>query len=177
MKNVLILLLLLCNIGFVQGQGPSQNPAPVTSAWFAENLEHITLELYYTDPWLLTRAPVSVDDIKKWSDVRVTVDGETLGQHKELIVRLLDTPITTVDEQDSYLDARVYYALCDDTGKALFDVAMWGRRGEIFVNGIPCEEEDVFYNVALEFLPPDTALTLENYLERDGVFEIPRRLN
>ncbi len=141
MKEVLVWLLLLCNLGFgpaEQGNDPdvpAQDPVewqapdpvvvdPTTSAWLKENLEHLTLEIYYMSPWTLTRAPATVKNLKRWCDLHVTVDGETLGQHKELIVQLLDTPVTVVDEKDSYLDARVYYALRDDTGKVRFDVAM-----------------------------------------------------
>lgn len=185
MKSALIWLLLLCNLGFGPAEQvndpnvPAQDPVvwqapssaveePITSEWLEENLEHVTLEIYYMSPWMSTRAPVSVNDLKRWSDVRVTVDAETLSQHKDLLVQMLDTPTAALDEKDSYLDARIYYALCDDTGKVLFDVAMWwwnGENEELLVNGTPCKEEDVFYDVVSTFLPPDAALEFEEHLE------------
>ncbi len=185
MKSALIWLLLLCNLGFgpaeqvndpnipvqdpIEWQAPSSAvEEPITSEWLEENLEHVTLEIYYMSPRMSTRAPVSVNDLKRWSDVHVTVDLETLSQHKDLLAQMLDTPIAALDGKDGGLDTRIYYALCDDTGKVLFDVAMWwwsGENEELLVNGTPCKEEDVFYDVALAFLPPDAASDLEDYLK------------
>lgn len=183
MKEILACLLLLCNLGFAPAEQvndpnvPVQDPVewqapnsvvkePITSAWLEENLEHVTLELYYMDPCYLKRNTWFVDQLKACCDVHVTVDAETLGQHKELLAQMLDTPVMAVDRKDGFIDAYIYFALCDDTGKTLFDVAMWWGWGyEVVVNGVPCEENDVFYDVLLAFLPPDTALEFEEHLE------------
>lgn len=189
MKKLLILILILCNMMASQGREAeglnketrqetdrlTMRTEEVDNAWLEENLEHITLELYYIDPCTLTRNPVTINNIKQSCDMHITADTETVMQQRNLLIQMLNTPITTLDEKDSHLNARIYYALCDDTGKVVFDVAMWGMDGELFINGIPCEEEFVFYDVAIEFLPPDIALAFESYLEGDGAFEIPRR--
>lgn len=181
MKKLLILILILCNMGSSQGrrsEGPNKDTwqetdwltmrtEEVDSAWLEENLEHITLELYYMDPRTLTRSPMTINSIKQSCDIHITADTETVMQQRNLLIQMLNTPITTLDEKDSHLNARIYYALCDDAGKVVFDVAMWGMEDEIFVNGIPCAEEPVFYDVAIEFLPSDIAMELENYLQED----------
>lgn len=193
MKEMLVWLLLLCNLGFgpaEQGNDPdvpAQDPVewqapdpvewqapdpvvvdPTTSAWLKENLEHVTLELHYTDPCILRRNTWGVGQLRRSQscDAHVTADAQTVMEHKDLIVQMLDTPVTVLDGQKSCLDAYIYVALRDDTGKMLFDVAMWGwEDGAVFVNGVPCKEEDVFYDVVLAFLPPDTALEFEEHLE------------
>lgn len=187
MKSALIWLLLLCNLGIgpveqvndpdvpVQDPVEWQAPDPVvidptTSAWLKENLEHVTLEIYYMNPWRSTRAPASIYDLKRWSDLQVTVDGETLVQHKELIAQMLDTP-AKVSNDKAYLDARIYYALRDDTGKVLFDMAMWGWgpgvEDIIFINGIPCAEDSIYYDAIMGFLPANAATEFQIYVEKD----------
>lgn len=186
MKSALIWLLLLCNLGFGPAEQvndpnvPAQDPVvwqapssaveePITSAWLEKNIRHITLDLYYMDPWTLTRDAVNVDRLKTtYYDAHVTVGTDMLFRHKELLGQMLDTPVQALDDK-VYPNARIYYAICDDSGKVLFDVAMWGWGDDnipkIFVNGVPCEEEDVFYDVALAFLPPDAVSDLEECLK------------
>lgn len=171
MKKLLIWILILCGMGVGQRH---ETAVPVerdqiTGAWLEENLEHVTLELYYIDPYVLTRAPVTVEQIKKSCDIHVTVDAENLTPYKDLIVQMVDIPVTALDEEDVYLNARIYYALCDQEGNTLFDVAMWAWGTEedgIFVNGTPCEEESVFYETAQAFLPPDAAAALKSAVDQ-----------
>ncbi len=171
MTKLLIWFLILCGMGVGQRQ---ETAAPVereqiTGAWLEENLEHVTLELYYIDPYALTRAPVTVEQIKKSYDIHITADVEALTPYKDLIVQMVDMPVTALDEKDGFLNARVYYALCDQEDNILFDVAMWvwgTEEGGIFVNGIPCKGESAFYSVAQAFLPSDAAATLKSAVEQ-----------
>ena len=177
MKKAMCLILFILMIALTKPQDNQTVKVQMGEAEIKENLSNVTMELYYLDVYSLTRFPLTVKDlIGNHRALHVMVDSEALDEHKELIFEMLDTPTTVLDDKEDHcLNARVYYALYNDNGETLFNVAMWGTKGELFINGIPCEEEYVFYDVAIAFLPPDVALAFESYLEGDGAFEIPQR--
>lgn len=145
---VLFLLSTICWSGFVRAEKPSEKEDIKSEI----NLKNVTLELYYLDPSVLTRKPLTVDDLVESCDTHVVVEPDTLYENRQTIFEMLDTS-TVPMEGDAYLNARVYYVMKSTNGKTLFEVAMWGENGSIFVNGVKCHAEKVFYDVALKFLP------------------------
>ncbi len=141
-------------------------------AWLRKNAGNVTLEIYYTSPYIATRYPWTEADLMRSGETRhITVDNETVKEHEDFIWQLLDTPAVPVDDPDAvHLDARVYYALCGEGGEALFEVAMWGMEeaDAIFINGAPCTADPIFYIVAMAFLPPDASAEFAQFVERQG---------
>ena len=141
-------------------------------AWLKKNAGNVTLEIYYASPYIATRDPWTKADLMGSGETRhITVDNETIKEHEDFICQMLDTPAVPVDDPDAvHLDARVYYALCGEDGEALFEVAMWGMEeaDAIFINGVPCTADPIFYIVAMAFLPPDAGAEFTKFLEGQG---------
>ncbi len=165
------LIIAICPLFYRAGSGEPPAADGISGAWLKtwlkENAQSVTLELYYRSPYVFTYAPLTVPDLMKSHDVYISVDGASVEEHIDLLCQMLDTPAVPVDGPDEvHLDARVYYALRGKDGVTLFNVAMWGmaKNDSIFINGIPCTAEPIFYDVAMEFLPADAAAELASYL-------------
>ncbi len=167
------LIIAICPLFYRAGPGEPPGADGISGAWLRENAQSVTLELYYLSPYVFTYAPLTVPDLMKNHDVYISADGASVEEHIDLLCQMLDTPAAPIDDPDEvHLNARVYYALRGRDGKTLFQVAMWGmeKNGSIFINGTPCAAEPIFYDVAMEFLPPDAAAELASYLGgEDGV--------
>ncbi len=139
--------------------------------WLRENAGKVTLEIYYASPHIATDYPWSEADLMGSGETRhITVDGETVKEHEDLLWQMLDTSAAPVDDPDAArLDARVYSALRGEGGEALFEVAMWamGETDVIFTNGGPRKADLIFYAVAIEFLPSDAGEELAGFVGGD----------
>lgn len=174
MKRILALLILIA-VGIYQNPSDGKRPVPITGTWLEENLQDVTLEIYFMSPYTLTYAPVTAADLMRSCHLHITVDTEAVKEHKDLICQMLDTPLTSIDNDDEYLNARICCVLCDKNGEAVFEVAMWGVHA-IFVNGVPYVEDPIFYDVIMEFLPEGAATELQIYLEKgfSGLDEVEK---
>ena len=171
MKHTWTALVLSLMVGFCLiscGTETSEEIVPINAAWLEDNLQCVTLELYYIDPDVLTRAPWNITDLIRSCNIHITVRGGEIQKHKDLLCQMFDTPIVPIDNEDGYLNARIYLALYNEEDEAVFEVAMWGKEDVIFVNGIPCTANSVFYDVIMEFLPEDASTELRNYIGRQG---------
>ena len=167
---LLISLLVICPFLVQPGQGGQPAAHAGGGAWLRENAGNVTLELYYLDPHVFTYAPLTVPALMEFHDV-YSVDGAPVEEHLDLLCQMLDTPAVPVDDPDEvHLNARVYYALCGKDGEPLFEVAMWGMEeaDAIFINGVPCTADPIFYIVAMAFLPPDASTEFAQFVERQG---------
>ena len=123
--------------------------------------------IYYVSPFILTRHPLSVDDLINMSSVRkVVINSSSLEEHIDLFKQISNDDLIPIKKK-SYLDARLYYALESKENGKLLDVAMWaGDDKSIFVNGFEVKGNDFFYDVIKPFLPEDAVKELETYLNR-----------
>ena len=62
-----------------------------------------------------------------------------------------------IKKKSSYLDARLYYVFETKKKGKIFDVAIWGIGGGIFINGFEVKDADIFYDVVIPFLPEESA--------------------
>ena len=160
-----VILFLSSCVATSADTGVEKQYEPINGAWLEENLDDVTLELYYMSPNILTRTPLSEDDLMRTNELHITARGGTIWAHKDLISQMLDTSITPVDNPDEvYLNARVYYTLCDKDGKTRFKVAI-GGLDTVFVNGVPCVDDPIFYAVPMEFLPTDIVAEFRAFYE------------
>lgn len=131
-----------------------------------ENLDDLSLTIYYINPLILTLYPLSVDDLINMDNVhKIIIDGSNLEEHIDLLNRISNVDLVPV-EQESRVDARLYYVFETENNRKVFDVSMWGKDNSIFVNGIETEENDIFYDVLETFLPDEITKDLELYLTR-----------
>lgn len=129
-----------------------------------ENINDISLTIYYLDLHMLRFMPVSsVERLMECVDEKVVVSGSDLEQHIDLFRKMSDEVFVPVWMKTSELDLRVYYVLESKKNGKLFDVAMWGNEDSIFVNGIEVEGNKIFCDVIIPFLSEDAAKDLEDF--------------
>ena len=126
-------------------------------------MDSLSLKIYFMSPYTLTPYPYSIDDIiRATSEDEIIIIGSSLKEHIDVLKQLNNDRLVKV-EQESYIDARVYYVFYKGTRK-IFDVAMWGKDNSIFVNGFEIKEDDIFYDIIIPFLPEGAIDRLRDYL-------------
>ena len=114
--------------------------------------EDLRLIIYYIDPHILTRYPLSIDGLVGLDDVDIIeVDAQKLADHWELL-RKLDAAALQPVEEKTYLDVRLYYVFETGDGNKLLEVAISEINGNVFVNGVEVEHDPVFYEIIAPFL-------------------------
>jgi hypothetical protein len=130
-----------------------------------ENIDDISLTIYFINPFILTRHPWSAEEIiRSREEQKIVINGNDLEEHIDLFKQINNDDLIPVKKK-SYLDARLYYVFESKKNGKLFDVAMWGSDNSIFVNGFEVKENEIFYDVIKPFLPIDAVKELEDYLE------------
>lgn len=126
-----------------------------------ENIEDISLTIYYMSPYILTNIPLSVDSFTNSSSAKkIVINGSDLEEHINLFKQISNDDLIPIRKKSSYLDVRLYYVLESKKNGKLFDVAMWGGDGDensIFVNEFEVKGNDIFYEAIIPFLPEDAA--------------------
>lgn len=126
--------------------------------------EGLTLTIYYLDPMILTRTPLSIEGLIDFDIAqKFTVNSSELKEHIDVLKKLQDDELKPV-KKASQIDARVYYVFENDTGDIILDVAMWGEDYSIFVNGLEVEWNDIFFDLISPFLPEEAIDELESYI-------------
>jgi hypothetical protein len=140
------------------------------------NLGDFTLTIYYISPFIFTRTPLSVDDlINRSHGCKIVVIGSELKKHIGLFNHFGTETLIPV-ENESCVDARLYYVFETKKGRKVFDVSMWGDDNSIFVNGIEIKENDIFYDVVMPFMPDDVVKDLKTYLGENTEAETKKYL-
>lgn len=135
-----------------------------------EDINDITLTIYYKDPLVLTRYPWDVNMLIANCDHKFVVDGNEFEKQSDSICKLFDAQLIPVNNPSS-INARVYYVIESKKNGKLLDVAMWGgndKETSIFVNGIEVEEVDIFYDVIEPFLPEELVEELQMFRVRES---------
>ncbi|CAM4472274.1 hypothetical protein [Paenibacillus typhae] len=149
---VLLTIAVLTGWGNVHSNKHSLNISELIAK---ENINDISLTIYYLNPLTLTRYPLSAEDLISFTDVhKIVINGNDLKKHFELFKRINDGVLMPVKKK-SRVDARIYYVLESKTNGKLFDVTMWGKENSMFVNGLEVKGNEIFYDVIRPFLPED----------------------
>jgi len=178
MVLMFITLLLICSLLSGCGSGNMQSrdtPQTFLEIIGDENLDDISLTIFFLSPYVSTRIPLSIDDLINFPETsKIVVNGEKLGDHVDLLNQLANTDLVPV-EGKVYINARVYYVFESKTSGKIFEVAMWGAQLDdesnyiepcIIVNGIAINVNEIFYDVIIPFLPEDAVKELEIYIGR-----------
>lgn len=156
----LVFLLLAITILFsMYSKKPSLNVSELIKN---ENINDISLTIYYVSPDTLTFLALSVDDLINRDDNKIVISGSDLEEHIDLFKQINNDVLIPVKKKTSVLDFRVYYVLESKKNGKLFDVAMWGEDQSIFVNEFEVKGNDIFFDVIIPFLPEDEAKKLED---------------
>ena len=87
-------------------------------------------------------------------DYTTVVDGSRLEEHSGLLMQIIEASSFSTGN-DFREDVRMYYVFENKNGRNVFDVAMWSGNGKIVVNGVEVENNHVFYELLIHFLPED----------------------
>ena len=138
-----------------------------------ENIDDISLTIYYVNPFILTLFPWSIDNlIDSSQENKIVVNGSDLKEHIDLFKQINNNNSIPVKKKSTYVDVRLYYVLESKVNGKLFDVAMWGggdgsEDNSIIVNGIEVKGNDIFYDVIMPFLPENAAKEFGEYTDRE----------
>ena len=164
---ILLLLVTTFLIGCKEGD-ISEKKAPNNFSELIEEeyISDLSLTIYFMSPFYLTFASLDVDELISLSEKHVfitTIDGNTLGEHTDLLNQISNADLILA-ENDSYMNARLYYVFENEKTGKMFDVAMWNSDGSILVNSVKVEYAEIFCDVVMPFLPEDSAEELRAYL-------------
>jgi hypothetical protein len=167
-KSLIPGLLILLSVIILTGcGGTDMRPEKALKYFFKQieqgNLNDISLTIYYMDPNIFTLYPYDIDDVIMANQYKIVIDGTQLEEHIDLLKQMGNTALIPI-EPDSHKNVRIYYLFENKKGKKIFDVAMWGFSQRMYVNGLQVEENAIFYDVLLLFLPDDLAEELEKYI-------------
>ena len=123
--------------------------------------EGTRLTIYYMDPWVLTRMPVSTENLKKYSESSaISVSSAELTNHLSNLERL-DALELEHFKGEYYTDARMYYVFeFGDSGKQ-FEVTINAWYESACVNGVPVEYDPILLEIVFPFLTDDARAKFE----------------
>lgn len=112
----------------------------------------LRLKVYYLDPGILTRAPLTVEGLINSSLANeIVVDGARLKEHKDLLRQISADRLVPVAEP-SGLHARLSYIFETDDGEVVLVAAFGGADGSVFVNDVEVAFDGIFRDVVRPFL-------------------------
>lgn len=157
----LLAFLLITILTACSNSSPLQEALNDYSKIVEGNLpDDIRLTIYYLDPNMLTRIPLSKDDLVTFSGVEIiTVNSEELASCWELLKELNPSILHPVQEE-SYINARLYYVFELGDSDKILEVVINNIHGNVFVNGIEVEDNPIFYELILPYLTEEGRITL-----------------
>ena len=170
-------LLLLLIVAVLMGYWRSNmNSLSRFSRFIESELEEISLTIYYRDFFRLSR-PVALyqlvggwyDETGRlmdgWYDYKVVIDGEELVMHRELLIQLANIELVPV-RKESREHARLYYVFEHARHGEIFSFLFSGTVADaVFVNGRLVEDNRIFYEVVLPFLPESAAEIIQSGID------------
>lgn len=163
----LLLLILATTIFFIFGgmdMFSRKSSANFSEIIKQDNIDNLSLKIYYMSPYMLTLRPLNVDDLINMSEVhKVVVSGSSLKEHINILNQISNADFIPVKNK-SCINARLYYVFETKKNGKVFDVALWGNENSVFVNGVEVKGIDAFYDVVIPFLPEDIVKELKKYL-------------
>lgn len=162
---ILILLALTILTGCGEKDMRSENVLNNLSKIIEEkDFNGLSLTIYYISPYILTRAPLSVDGLINFDDVtKIVVSGSELEKHIDLLKQLSKDDLIPVKNK-SRVNARLYYVFETINEGKILNVAMWSGNGGVFINGLEVEWNDIFYDIIMPFLPKEAADEYGKYI-------------
>ena len=114
--------------------------------------DDLCLKLYYLDPGILTRAPLTVDGLINFPDVNeIVIDSDRLKAHADLLRQISADCLVPVAEP-SGLHARLCYVFETERDGDVLVIAFCGADGGVFVNDVEVAFDGIFRDVVRPFL-------------------------
>lgn len=170
-KSAVLKLFVFVLLGIMIFSGCDTNKSrlqralePYTNLLESNRTDHLTLEIYYMDPSILTCKPVSIDDLIHSSSTHtIVIDNEELMAHIDSFKQINAENLVPVKNPPNSINTRLCY-IVTDAGNEVLVVAFGGENNSVFVNGIEVTYNDMLYDAIRPFLEADE--TWQSYLTR-----------
>ena len=155
-KTLVILAALFCLLLLPGCSQKSKLCNQIQDALAEEKLEDLRITVYFANPWICFRAPLSVEDLINWIDnqedgiMMYRLEGQDCFDSVQVIRDQLRPDGVEPIEQTkfSYVNARVYYVLEDKNGDKILELLLDGVDPRcILLNGTPVAYSAVFYDI------------------------------
>lgn len=166
---IILLILLSSIIAFISFSEKNMKPEKALKKFTREiekgSLKNMSLEIYYFKSLTFTPYTFTSKDLINGLNVtKVIINGNELEKNIEVLRQISEDSLIPL-EQNSLIDARIYYVFKNKRGRKIFDVTMWGSNDSIFVNEYEFEGTDIFYDILMPFLPEGDAKYIKDLQE------------
>lgn len=127
------------------------------------NIRDIVLKIYCLPPQLLTIIPINIEKIINTCRFQINVSNLEIRTHSKEAEKLFYYVSKSKTDDDFYINARIYYVFETTDGEKIFDVTLWSDKG-VVVNGKLVEDNPIFHEFIMPFLPVEIAETLNEML-------------
>ena len=150
--------------------GCRAQPAPLQDALAdyekvlkTDGLDGLRLSVYYIDPSILTRSPLTEEQLLSFESVqKFEVDNAQLLQHIELLKTINAEELTPVSNP-SALNARLCCIFESDYAGQVLQLTLGGEANSIFVNGVEAENCELLHDLLAAFAPEEVLHVLNGY--------------
>lgn len=151
---VVLLIAAGCNTNYLKLKWAAYRYQQVMKGEIPEDL---TLTVYYIPHYILTRAPLTVEDLKDMTcSVKIVVESEELVRHLATL-KHLNASVLQPAKEDYGINACFYYVF-ESGNQKILEVALQQYDGQTdadvgtFVYGIRVKRNSVLYEIILPFL-------------------------
>ena len=116
---------------------------------------NLQLTIYYLPPQILTRKPLTVDELMSFPQVQVI---NVFGDELDETLQTLKAEIATINlvsaNETTNQNARLYYIFEMD-GEKVFDACFIGENHSFFIDGIAVKFNDFFLEIIKAYIPEE----------------------
>ncbi len=132
-----------------------------------EDLGGMQLKIYYTDPSLLTYAPMTREDLlNSFLTQEIVIDNDQLVQHGDILKRLNAEYLVPIKDTDS-MHARACYIFETEDHRIILEIIAGGLNDSdsVYVNGIEVEYSDIFLAIVDPLVDEKTRWALDLFFK------------
>lgn len=172
--RVFLTVAMITVIAVLALSGCRAQPAPLQDALAdyekvlkTDGLDGLRLSVYYIDPSILTRSPLTEEQLLSFESVqKFEVDNAQLLQHIELLKTINAEEMTPVSNT-SVLDARLCCIFESDRAGQVLRLTLGGKDNSIFVNGVEVENFELLRDLLMAFASEETMRVLVHYFDKE----------
>lgn len=172
--RVFLTVAMITVIAVLALSGCRAQPAPLQDALAdyekvlkTDGLDGLRLSVYYIDPSILTRSPLTEEQLLSFESVqKFEVDNAQLLQHIELLKTINAEEMTPVSNT-SVLDARLCCIFESDRAGQILRLTLGGKDNSIFVNEVEVENCELLRDLLAAFASEETMRVLVHYFDKE----------
>lgn len=172
--RVFLTVAMITVIAVLALSGCRAQPAPLQDALAdyekvlkTDGLDGLRLSVYYIDPSILTRSPLTEEQLLSFESVqKFEVDNAQLLQHIELLKTINAEEMTPVSNT-SVLDARLCCIFESDRAGQILRLTLGGKDNSIIVNEVEVENCELLRDLLAAFASEETMRVLVHYFDKE----------